>query len=366
MEAITEGKAVIKVHTGKPTKKLRVFYNPLMKFNRDTSVLLLNALNRKNMMIADPLAGSGVRAIRFARELNRGTIKQLAINDYSKEAIKNIRKNIGSNVKGKMKNKIVITNQDATLFLLNSKGFDYIDVDPFGSPNHFLDAAVKRIARSGILAVTATDTAPLAGTYPRACKRKYWATPLRNEMKHEIGLRILIRKIQLVAAQYDKAAFPVFTYSKDHYYRVMFIIKKSKNACDEIIKQHNPFYYCSYCTAHGTEEKCTCSVVRIPVGPLWTGSLNDKTLVAKMENSAKESVTKKIIGIIKQEAQYNLLGFVDLHMLSKKIKQRPIKTRDAIKKINGKKYIATRTQFSATGIKTNAPIKVIQSLFVHQ
>ena len=73
---------------------------------------------------------------------------------------------------------------------MNSTGFDYIDVDPFGSPNPFLDAAIKRIARDGILAVTATDTAPLCGTYTNACRRKYWAVPLRNELMHEIGIRI--------------------------------------------------------------------------------------------------------------------------------------------------------------------------------
>ncbi|MCU0373510.1 MAG: ATP-binding protein, partial [Ignavibacteria bacterium] len=42
-------------------------------------------------------------------------------------------------------------------------GFDYIDIDPFGSPCPFLDAAIKRLSRGGILAVTATDTSALAG-----------------------------------------------------------------------------------------------------------------------------------------------------------------------------------------------------------
>ena len=37
--------------------------------------------------------------------------------------------------------------------------FDYIDIDPFGSPNPFLAAAIGRITRNGIVAVTATDTA---------------------------------------------------------------------------------------------------------------------------------------------------------------------------------------------------------------
>ena len=55
---ISEGKAKIIVHPGKPTKKLAVFYNPAMKLNRDIAVLLLNSVQNKNMQIADPLAAT--------------------------------------------------------------------------------------------------------------------------------------------------------------------------------------------------------------------------------------------------------------------------------------------------------------------
>ena len=35
----------------KISKKLEVFYNPLMKFNRDCSIILLNASDMKNISI---------------------------------------------------------------------------------------------------------------------------------------------------------------------------------------------------------------------------------------------------------------------------------------------------------------------------
>jgi len=214
---ITESSATIQSFEGKISKQLPVFYNPVMKTNRDVSIILLNALNKKEMQIADPLAGSGIRSIRFVKELNKNIIKSIAINDYSKESVKNIKENFKLNKINQKTSSIQFHNDDANLFLLNSKGFDYIDIDPFGTPNPFLDAAVKRIARDGILSVTATDTAPLAGTYPSTCRRKYWAIPLRNEIKHEVGLRILIRKVQLIGAQFDKALIPLCSYSKDHY-----------------------------------------------------------------------------------------------------------------------------------------------------
>ena len=54
---ITESSAEIDVPTGKISKQLDVFYNPVMKLNRDVSVLVLNSVSDKNMQIALPLAG---------------------------------------------------------------------------------------------------------------------------------------------------------------------------------------------------------------------------------------------------------------------------------------------------------------------
>ena len=39
--------------------------------------------------------------------------------------------------------------------------FQWIDLDPFGSPVGFLDTAIQSISRVGVLEVTATDIAAL-------------------------------------------------------------------------------------------------------------------------------------------------------------------------------------------------------------
>ena len=189
-QIIEEGKATIKIpKETKISKELPVFYNPVMKFNRDITIALLNTLD-EDLRISLPLAGTGVRGIRIALETKH---KNIIFNDLNPVAIKIINQNLKLN-----KLKLKVENKEANKFLLENKGFDYIDIDPFGSPNPFLDSAIKRLSREGILAVTATDTAPLCGTFPKACLRKYWAKPLRNELMHEIGLRILIRKVQLI------------------------------------------------------------------------------------------------------------------------------------------------------------------------
>ncbi|MFH0868445.1 MAG: hypothetical protein V1831_03970 [Candidatus Woesearchaeota archaeon] len=291
-EIIEEGKAVIRIKkANKISKEMDVFYNPVMKINRDISILLLNSIAKNDMQIALPLAGSGVRGIRFLKELSKGKIKSINFNDYSVKAVGSIKNNLRLNKIDKfsiikctvnnssnnktlkeINNKIKIYNRDANLFLLKSSGFDYIDIDPFGSSNSYLEAAIKRISRNGILAVTNTDTAALTGTYPNACVRKYWSKPKRDYMMHETGLRILIRKIQLVGMQYEKALIPIFSYFKDHYFRVFFECVKGKKLCDKIAMEHGMFN---------------------DAGPLWKGNLWDGKLVNKMYSTLLKSSNEK-------------------------------------------------------------------------
>lgn len=351
---ITEGSTKLKIKDLKKiSKQMGVFYNPVMSLNRDISILLLNAIDKKNLQIADPLAASGVRSSRFLKELNKNKIKSISINDYSKDSVKSIRKNLVLNkIFYKNNSKIKIFNEDANLFLLNSSGFDYIDLDPFGTPNQFLDSACKRLSRDGILAVTATDTSALCGTYPKACIRKYWAIPRKDAIMHETGLRVLIRKIQLIGAQYDKALTPIFSYSKEHYMRVFLRNDKGKSEVDRILKQHEFFNN---------------------TGPLWLGKLFDKTLTNimyknlindNMLNKNKELI--KFLSVIKEESKINCVGFYDLHDICEKNKIRALKQKEAIKnKIKKLGYKVSDTHFRSEGIRSNIPlnklIKIIKN-----
>jgi tRNA (guanine26-N2/guanine27-N2)-dimethyltransferase len=49
------------------------------------------------------------------------------------------------------------------LLLLLLQAYDAIDLDPYGTPAHFLDSALQAVAEGGLLAVTATDMAVLCG-----------------------------------------------------------------------------------------------------------------------------------------------------------------------------------------------------------
>ena len=337
MKQIQEGKAMVFVDTPKIiTKKLPVFYNTVMKLNRDLSILLLDAFPKDKFNIGLPLAGSGIRGIRFLKELPKKKINSIAFNDYKNDFLGVMKKNLTANKLSKDK-RIFLYNQDANEFFIQSKGFDYIDIDPFGTPNPFLDSAMKRLARKSILAVTATDTSALCGTHPKAGIRKYWAKPLHNELMHEVGLRILIRKIQLVAAQYDRALTPILAFSINHYFRVFFSCIKGKEATDKVLKQHGFF-----------KES----------GPMWLGSLGDKKLAAAMLLKTEDKKAFKLLEILKEELDVDTVGFYDTHRLGKKI---PVRNK-LIEKIRKKGYKVSVTHFNPMGVKSNIPEKELMKL----
>ena len=182
---ITEHSCRIKVEL--PSKdvhaQMEVFYNPVMASNRNIAILLLNSVENEQMNIASPLAGSGIRELRFLKELKPGKVRNIFVNDIKENFPKVLKENLRLNeVTKELKDKLIIHNDDANLFLLNQVKnciddqfcgyFDYIDIDPFGTPNPFLASAVARITREGIIAITATDTAALTGTYPKSAKEK--------------------------------------------------------------------------------------------------------------------------------------------------------------------------------------------------
>lgn len=343
---ITEGNAQLYVHKADTiSKKMAVFYNPRMRLNRDICIALLNT--QPPMRILDALAASGIRSIRILKETAHTDV---TANDVNPLATKLIAKNARKN-----KVKPTIENRDANALLNSSEGYDYIDLDVFGSPNPFLDQSIKRLSRDGILAITATDTAPLSGTYPKACRRKYWAEPLRNELKHEVGVRILIRKTQLIGAQYDKALIPIYTHSNDHYFRIYFMSLKGKKSVDDMLTLHRTMWHCSTCRRFdiGKTKSCKCKGSHAVAGPLYAGRLWYEAIASAM--TSDNANTQKTLSTIAAEANINQVGFYDVHALCKALKLRAPRHDRIIAALNKKGFVAATTHFTPHGIRSDAP-----------
>ncbi|KAI3734787.1 hypothetical protein L6452_14266 [Arctium lappa] len=100
------------------------------------------------------LSASGLRAIRYAREMQG--IRQVVALDNDNASVEACRRNIKFN--GSVASEKVESNlADARVYMLTyPKEFDVIDLDPYGSPSMFLDSAVQSIA-GGMLMCTTTN-----------------------------------------------------------------------------------------------------------------------------------------------------------------------------------------------------------------
>ncbi len=397
METITEGSAKIFGSIQKISKKLDVFYNPIMKFNKDATILLLNCVENKPMQVCDLLAGSGIRSLRMLKELKKGKLKSIFINDKHAGFFDTIRQNLELNsipekqakfyesnsdykyniVRSKtsinkkltIEKKINVTNEEGSQLLLKTSGFDYIDIDPFGSPNPFLDAAVKMVSRGGIIGITLTDTAALTGTYINAGKRKYWAKAVKNEFMHETGVRIFIRKVQLIGAQYEKALAPILSIAKDHYYRVFFRAEKGKQKVDQLLGQHKYFIHCQKCFKNSfsvfNNKEC-CDSQGLWAGPLWAGKLHEKSLLKKMAKIS-EGETKQYFELLLEEDSIDSAFFFDIHKMCKELKLQNLPSFGTIiNSIQSKKFLASRTQFNRFGIKTDIQAEELRKILVYK
>lgn len=112
-----------------------------------------------------------------------------------------------------------------------NNSFDVIDLDPYGCPSIFLDSAIQSIKNGGLLLVTATDMAVLAGNSPETCYVKYGAVSLKIKCCHEMALRILLQCIQSHANRYGRYIVPLLSLSADFYIRVFLRIFTSPQMC---------------------------------------------------------------------------------------------------------------------------------------
>jgi len=340
---------------GPGSKDRMPFYNPAMELNRDLSVLVCQWLvnNRdKHVDILDGLAATGVRGIRINNEV-KGDF-DLAINDGSINAFNLIKKNVKQCI---LKN-VEVYNKDLNT-LLSEKRFDYIDVDPFGSPVYFIDSAIRSIRKNGILACTATDTATLCGVYPKVCNRRYAAIPFHSFFMKEVGLRILIGFICREALRYDKGIKPLICYSTDHYFRVYIMIINGVDCANKSAKNLSTF---------NSEELYYSKNPGVKVGPLWSEKLQDKQTIKELRTilfekhlNTKNSLWK-LLDLLEEEADAPSF-FYTTDDIASTLKMAPPKIDTIFNELRNDGYVVTRTHFNPTGFKTNAPKKKIEKVF---
>ena len=284
------------------------FLNPAMAPARTRSVLLLNdalehgwlVSDNKSIRVLDALCATGVRIRRWRNEIPMLSQNRLRItaNDLDEFALNWARHSHSTHPPhqpiehepeddryGKTSNQVFengldFRQMDARIAMLET-GYQWIDLDPFGSPVQFLDAALQGLSRTGVLEITATDTAALTGSSASSQARRYGAKGIVDVYAHDDAVRLLLATVATSAARLDKTVIPLLALFDGHHVRVSCLIKTSREKASKVgenigwrIREDDvPYRF----VQHPTPEQ-----VKRGSGPLWTGPLWSKEIAGRM------------------------------------------------------------------------------------
>ncbi len=342
------------------------FYNPGMALNRDLSVLLVAAeaaRKGRELDVADALAGTGARSLRLAHEVGQALI--VHANDADPTAVATLRKGAAAN--GIPAGRIQATHGDAYAFLA-ARRYDVVDVDPYGSPMPFLDAAVRATRHDGLACLTATDTGALAGTYPRACRRRYDAHHGLHAQawRSEVGLRILGGSLVKAAARFDRVATPVLSVCHGHWMRVVARVEDGRRDADAALRRlgnlaPDPDTGMGKFTPTGQAPDGPWA------GPLWTGPLHDALFVdglraaAAGRELARTREVQAILPILRGEADAPATWLVP-DLLQARLGQPP-RRDNLVAALAAAGFKAARTHLDPQGVRTDADLAALRSVW---
>lgn len=313
--------------------------------------------------ILEALSATGLRSIRYAKEIPLlGTV---LANDLAPTAVQALRRNLALNfppdrpidewaplaAKDKEEDaegqeqaqtappsdenlaihpdcKVQVNQGDAIALMYSHRDpplrFDVVDLDPYGTASPFLDAAVQSVTDGGLLCVTCTDLAVLAGhNYPEKCWSLYGGVSIKAEYSHEAALRLVLHAIASAAGKYGRYIQPMLSLSIDFYLRVFVRVWSRPETVKQNASQTGLVYTCSRCSAfhiqrmgratesvssktgHAnwkfgsasgppTDTHCAeCGGTFHVGGPMWFGPLHDQTFCEELLgtlDSGKHSV----------------------------------------------------------------------------
>ncbi|MBN2229727.1 MAG: tRNA (guanine(10)-N(2))-dimethyltransferase [Candidatus Thorarchaeota archaeon] len=364
------------------TASMPVFYNPRMRLNRDISVILFSAYLKSNPVevMCEPLTGSGVRTLRYLNECNDAmTAKMFDVNPNAIDIARRNIKRLG------FEDRAQVIKGDAKLLLMSEsreKRFDYVDVDPFGTPALYLNAAIQSLnPDGGLLALTATDMPVLCGSYQKVALRRYGGFSLKAPFVHEVAIRLLQGLAFRLAGLNDASMKPIAVLSTDHYVRTWVRIEADRKESNRQSERIGIIRYCQGCMKTETHPLTPirdetyfehaindCKGPIREAGPLWIGDLfNGKILEHAWEIFSQEETSiyhrrvSRILEEMREEDELIRFPFLDIHALCDLHNLTPPKNSAIIEYLKNAGYRVSRTHFTPTAIRTDAPTQEIVS-----
>ena len=360
---VTEGGVTIEVpeerHGASEGSGSGVFYNPVQELNRDITAAVLRTVDDACGSYLDAMTASGVRAVRAAEAGYAATGC-----DIDAEAVDLARSNLERNgVSGEIHHRNVNAH-------MHERAHDVVDLDPFGTPIPFADAAF-RSAREYVC-VTATDTAPLCGAHFESGVRSYGAVPRNTEFHAEMGLRVLLSALVRTAARYDIAATPVLSHVSSHYVRTYLRLDGGARAADRLIEELGYVDHCQRClwrehertlVADPVAECPECGQSTWTAGPIWLGPAHETEFVDRVAGNVPASfgtaetardLLETIGGELDRPTHY------DQHRLYKRWGEPNTAMDDFLGALRTAGHDASRTHYGGTTFKTDADVAEIR------
>lgn len=358
-----------------------VFYNPVMALNRHIAVLALQAFQRLSgcqLTVCEPMSGCGIRGLRLAKEVEG--VEEVVINDINTKAHLLAKFNVEKN---KLTDRVFVKNKDAnsllSFFAAPRKRFDYVDLDPFGSPVPYVDSTLQALKKGGLLGLTATDLAPLCGVHPKACVRKYGGKPLRTGYSRELAVRLVAGALTRAAAKYCMGIKIAFSHSSAHYVRLYAEVDHGAKKADSSLENLGYVRHCFTCFHRQAsagifqrrENFCPeCGHKMSIAGPLWIGKIVDEHFVASMEREAnsralrQKSDIRNLLGLTREEANA-VVTYYSIDRICDKLGLSIPSVRSVAMNLKREGYKVALTHFKTQSVKTDASAGTVKRVILN-
>jgi tRNA (guanine26-N2/guanine27-N2)-dimethyltransferase len=316
-----------------------------MSADRDLNVALITAwrsVEDRPRRGWEMLAATGARGLRVLHEA--GGFASLDLTEHDPEAVEVLRQNAQPYAPEGAR----VRRHDARVPLASS-AFDYLDLDPYGTPVPFLASALEALAPGGLLAVTATDTRVLAGAQAGVAERRYGGRPIRGRLGPESGLRLLLALVSVRAAERDRTILPRLAYVGDHHVRAYLTVRERRSG-----EEHG---------AVGTIDPTTWTGPALRsggfYGPMWLGPLFDPAWVERLAvptTAADPRRTTRMIELLQGECRVVAPFYYESNVLAQELHfAEPPPPSEMVAELVRRGHRAALTHARPGAFRTDAP-----------
>jgi tRNA (guanine26-N2/guanine27-N2)-dimethyltransferase len=344
----------------------RIFYNPRARLSRDLGVLAMRVEGEQQerpLEILELMAGVGLRSRRYLAE---ASVEKILVNDANRDALTVLEQTLSDEPRVELYNELA--QRLLSRLYLEDRRFDWVDLDPFGTPAPYFPWVQGVCKWGGLLYVTATDAPVLCGAQRGEAMKTYDAVAYLGKECHEFALRIFVGFLQRRLVQANMHGEPLFSIFDGYSWRVLLRIRKGTRAFNPeslglIIRMPSGEFRAAHAGMPTPEihaETDWHSTLRW-IGPLWLGRLHEREFVSDMTRAAREDFfepTRRFLAKVSREAD-DLPIIYDLSEVADRLEQVVPATQSVIEFLRKQGFRASGVHHNGRAIRTDAPFEIL-------